>query len=194
MYISPFLYLFHNFINIIGVSDPEFIRLIVFRLLQHTNPVYISIKTYEIMCDYLQSLLWYTHKVQLISIHLLYTYEKNQIQDFRIWMQKTRPLIIEWRHKKWRHFVWRHYIMKLIRLINYKIIFPSLVKISIFHVETCLRYLTICITYWLTLVHCAMSLRRVKDLIFCTVDIEYVLLKISWSHLHMHRVLFISIL
>ena len=67
-------------------------------------------------------------------------------------MQKTWPLIIEWRHKKWLHFAWRHYIIKLIRLINYKIIFPSWVKISIFYVETCLRYLTICITYWLTLV------------------------------------------
>ena len=67
-------------------------------------------------------------------------------------MQKTWPLIIEWRHKKWRHFAWRHYIIKLITLINYKIIFPSWVKIPILYVETCRRYLTICITYWLTLV------------------------------------------
>ena len=80
---SPFLYLFNNFMNIKGVSDSEFIRLIAVRLLQHTNPVYISIKTYEIMCDYLQSLLLYTHKVQLIAIHLLYTYDKNQIQDLK---------------------------------------------------------------------------------------------------------------
>ena len=69
--------------NTKGVSDPEFTRLIAVRLLQHTNPVYISIKTYEIMCDYLQSLLLYTHKVQLISIHLLYTDDKNQIQDLK---------------------------------------------------------------------------------------------------------------
>ena len=82
----PFLFLFYNFMNIIGVSDTEFIRLIAVRLLQHTNPVYISIWTfdmYEIMCDYLQSLLLYTHKVQLISIHLLYTYDKNLTQDLK---------------------------------------------------------------------------------------------------------------
>ena len=78
---SPFLYLFNNFMNIKGVSDTKFIRLIAVRFLQHTNPVYISIKTYEIMCDYLQSLLSYTHKVQLISNYLLYAYDKNQIQD-----------------------------------------------------------------------------------------------------------------
>ena len=35
------------------------------------------------MCDYLQSLLLYTHKVQLISIHLLYKYDKNQIHDLK---------------------------------------------------------------------------------------------------------------
>ena len=59
---------------------------------------------------------------------------------------------LEWRHKKWRHFAWRHYIIELITLINYKILFLSWVKISILYVETCRRYLTICITYWLTLV------------------------------------------
>ena len=35
------------------------------------------------MCDYLQSLLLYTHEVQTISIHLLYNYDKNQIQDLK---------------------------------------------------------------------------------------------------------------
>ena len=80
---SPLLYLFHNFMNIIGESDPEFISLIAVRLLQHTNPVYISIKTYQIMCDYLQSILLYTHKFQTISIHLLYDYDKTQIQDLK---------------------------------------------------------------------------------------------------------------
>ena len=94
----------------------------------------------------------------------IYTYNSTDFYSFaiqlwqksnsrlKIWMHKTWSLIIEWRHKKWRHFAWRHHIIKLIRLINYKIIFPSLVKKSIFYIETCPRYLTICITYWLTLV------------------------------------------
>ena len=69
--------------NIIGVSDAEFIRLIAVRLLHRKNPVYISIQTYDLMCDYLRSLLVYTHKVQLTSIHLLFNYDKNQIQDLK---------------------------------------------------------------------------------------------------------------
>ena len=80
---SHFLYLFHNFMTIIGVSDPDFIRVIAVRLLQHNDPVYITIKTYEIMCDYLQSLLLYTNKIQMISIVLLYNYDKNQIKDWK---------------------------------------------------------------------------------------------------------------
>ena len=35
----PFLYLFHNFMNMIGVSDAEYIRSIAVRLLQCTNPI-----------------------------------------------------------------------------------------------------------------------------------------------------------
>ena len=34
---SPFLYLFHNVVNIIGVSDPEYISEIDVRLLQCTD-------------------------------------------------------------------------------------------------------------------------------------------------------------
>ena len=35
------------------------------------------------MCDYLQSLLLCAHEVQTISIHLLYNYDKIQIQDLK---------------------------------------------------------------------------------------------------------------